>query len=296
MIPKPIKRVLLPAYLFMLYLKTAPRYKKIFYRNFLRNGGSRRSILFYPQAPNHGNAMFKVRHLLGYKVLRNPKQTADLMIHWNYGSDVQIDESLRNMAERGRVLNINCTNITKTHTGRVHQELFGYSLEVDPTTYTGKMVRKSNGNAAHDGVVLQGPLADMDPAYVYQRVVKNEPLPGMAEDLRVPVVGNTIPFVYRKLRPMHMRFSAVNSSTELLEPLSVFTEEELTMIVDFCQAHGLDFGELDVLRDYDEGKIYLIDVSPTPNGPPNHISDEDHVEALRRLVMAFEREFVSQSK
>jgi hypothetical protein len=38
---------------------------------------------------------------------------------------------------------------------------------------------------------------------------------------------------------------------------------------------GLDFGELDLLRDRADGRIYVVDVNPTVNGPTVVLSASD---------------------
>jgi len=54
----------------------------------------------------------------------------------------------------------------------------------------------------------------------------------------------------------------------------------------------LDYGELDVLRDNDNGKIYIVDVSNTPWGPPNNISNKEGKIALIKLADTFRKGFL----
>ena len=56
---------------------------------------------------------------------------------------------------------------------------------------------------------------------------------------------------------------------------------------------GLDYGEIDVLRDRNEGKIYIVDVNNNPAGPPEPISALDGNLAIVRLAEAFENTFAS---
>jgi hypothetical protein len=55
---------------------------------------------------------------------------------------------------------------------------------------------------------------------------------------------------------------------------------------------GLDYGELDVLRDLGDRRIYVVDVNPTPDGPPNHIGAADSEIALARMADAFNEVFL----
>ncbi len=37
--------------------------------------------------------------------------------------------------------------------------------------------------------------------------------------------------------------------------------------IEFTQSIGLDFGELDVLRDIGDGRLYIVDAANTPHSP-----------------------------
>jgi hypothetical protein len=55
----------------------------------------------------------------------------------------------------------------------------------------------------------------------------------------------------------------------------------------------LDYGELDLLRDRGDGRIYVVDVNSTPWGPPNHISEDQSRIAVARMASAFRQAFLS---
>jgi len=61
------------------------------------------------------------------------------------------------------------------------------------------------------------------------------------------------------------------------------------MISEFCSRIGLDYGELDVLRNKDDGKIYIVDVNYTPWGPPAKLSDDENRIALIRMSEVFKQ-------
>lgn len=56
---------------------------------------------------------------------------------------------------------------------------------------------------------------------------------------------------------------------------------------------GLDFGELDIIRDNADGGIYIIDVNKTPWGPPNHILPWQEDRCIEDLAGAFEESFLN---
>jgi hypothetical protein len=144
------------------------------------------------------------------------------------------------------------------------RQVFGYSAEIDPTNHKGMCLRKSEENSAHDGRILQCPT-EPEPGYVYQRLIDTQ-IGHEVEELRVLKVGSRVPLVYRLRRDLADRFLDKNNSVVSLDPATVFTDEELARLVATSDAIGLDVGELDVLRDNADGRIYLIDVNKTPGG------------------------------
>lgn len=108
------------------------------------------------------------------------------------------------------------------------------------------------------------------------------------QEFRVPIIGNQVPFVYRKERLIENRFSSVNTFVEILPRESVFSNKELMQIIEMSRIIGLDVGEMDVLRSKQDGKIYVIDANRTPNGPPNGLSQDNAEKAVQILRRAFE--------
>lgn len=47
----------------------------------------------------------------------------------------------------------------------------------------------------------------------------------------------------------------------------MFADAEQGALLEFCARIGLDYGELDVLRDNDSGTIYVVDANRTPIRP-----------------------------
>lgn len=187
------------------------------------------------------------------------------------------------------LLNHRCTDIAKSRVDAVHHEVFGYALGVDPLVFTGEMVEKSDMNGRHDGCVVQGPLtpAQVSPGHVYQRLINNE-TSGQVDDHRVALFGDTIALVYLKKRPVQSRFSNTNTTAMILSPSAAFSEDEQVLIRRFACAMGLDIGELDILRDRDNNRIYVVDVNKTVSGPPNHLGIRDTLRAIGLLGRSFQ--------
>jgi hypothetical protein len=162
------------------------------------------------------------------------------------------------------VLNARVTDISKAHVGRVFEQVFGYALSLNPVTHCGPMVQKSDINGVHDGRVVDGPLAQPVPGCVYQHPVESWVRDGVSEDLRCIFVGDRIVQVFRKEKAEAARFHAQYLQTALRDPDETFTSGEHALIAQFCAALGLDFGSMDILRDYaDGGRLYIVDVNKT---------------------------------
>lgn len=86
---------------------------------------------------------------------------------------------------------------------------------------------------------------------------------------------------------MNNRFNNDNTGVKILSAEKAFWTYEITAILNFCKEIGLDYGELDILRDKDDKKIYIVDVNNTPWGPPNHLSRADNWKALSMMAKTF---------
>ncbi|MCR6032209.1 hypothetical protein GGQ22_12270 [Nocardioides sp. zg-579] len=261
-----------------------------------RDGSPRIEVAFVPERPHPLNAAWKICTLNGYKITSttgSPGREPALAVHFSGSTERPAPASLSRLS--CRVLNQDCDDISKRAVETASLKAFGYGLAIDPLTHAGMCVEKSDANATHDGRELLAPLGDdaVRPGRVYQRVVDNMTDDGTeVVDLRPVVMGDQIVLVYRKYRPVSDRFSNVNTRTELLSSAEAFDEEERAQILTFCAAMGIDYGELDVLRDRSDGRIYVVDANPTPNGPANHLSPADHWSALDMMCAAWREEFM----
>jgi hypothetical protein len=253
-----------------------------------RARGGSRVVCFAPEVPHSRYVMWKVCQLVGAKVTGADRR-CDLGYAWVDWSDSDGSDRARAVSDG---VNAGCTDIGKRTVDDVHDAVLGYRLALDPTTHTGPCVEKSDRNAAHDGRIVDCPIADPDPERVYQRLVHNERDDGLVEELRVPVVGSQIPFVYVKHRPIADRFAVPNSHVAIVETTTRLSSPELESVLEICARLGLDVGELDVLRDREDGRIYVIDVNRTCYGPPLALPFADQRRAVERLAEAFQQEFL----
>lgn len=125
----------------------------------------------------------------------------------------------------------------------------------------------------------------------YQILIDNRNEEGFFEDIRVPIIGKAIPYVYIKLKEGSARFET-RAQKVLLDVVDKYISEvEKAKIYKFTASIGLDFGEIDVMRNRNDGKLYIVDVNNTPYGPPANLSDTDTKKAVREQVFALRQEF-----
>jgi hypothetical protein len=92
-----------------------------------------------------------------------------------------------------------------------------------------------------------------------------------------------IPFTFFKTRNKGLRFTSKNKSMDIVPATAHLSEQECQNIIMYCQKIGLEYGEIDILRSDDDGKIYIIDVNNTPWWPPNKLGDIDRNIALNMM-------------
>lgn len=196
--------------------------------------------------------------------------------------------------EHVRWINGRCLDIRKSTIARAFEKVSGRILVVNPETYTGAAVRKSEQNGSHDGFVVECPTQN-EKGYVYQKLIDNSISDKCTEDIRVVVVGTELPAAIVKTVPLAQRFSALPSKARVESPETLFTNKEHTLIFAFCRELNLDFGEIDVLRDRRDGELYIVDVNPTALAHPVVLSFAERLKLIRRSARAFRRQFLQSS-
>lgn len=247
-------------------------------------------ISFGPTMPQPWYAIWPVAHLAGFDTTKNPTE-ADILF---YFEDTEFTNQHPFSQTTSPVLNGQCLNIRKSHVAHVFEEVFGYALSIDPFHYNGLAVQKSERNGVHDGQILPCPYFTPREGHVYQRLVDNTEDGRIYTDIRTPVVGNSIPSVYLKHRTSSTRFSDNNVSIGLTTPDSQFSAKEQALIIRFAHRMGLDFGGLDILRDRQDGRIYIVDVNKTDMGPPTTMARHDKLLAMQRLADAFRADVLTR--
>ncbi len=233
---------------------------------------------FAPDRPRPWYLIWSVLHAAGASIAESADE-ADVVFYFDDSTTTKSAQLPRGT----RTINLHCQSIAKSHVARVFEDCFGYSLSVDPASWDGPMVEKSELNGAHDGRIINGPYAPRE-GRVYQRVIDNS-IPGdLVEDIRCPTIGGEIPIVIFKRRGMSERFLNSNTECELAETDSVLSRTEQAQLAEFTRAMKLDWGSLDVLRDRRDNRLYVVDVNKTDMGPPVAMTLNDKIKATKCLA------------
>ena len=172
--------------------------------------------------------------------------------------------------EHAGYLNGRCTDISKRHVDRVLGDVFGFSTAIDPTTFRGQAVMKPDENCSGVGVLIELPVKpeDVSPDHIYQRLVDNTIGNGLVREYRVTVLLGVITDVVRQDRLEEGRLigrgAGGTRGAQNMRAEEAFSADDIARILKFCDRIGLDFGELDILPDRAEGRLYILDANKTP--------------------------------
>jgi hypothetical protein len=183
-------------------------------------------------------------------------------------------------------------DISKILVEKNFNEIFGYSSFINPLEYKGKAVKKNDINAKHDGEIIDCPVQKIEEGFIYQKLIDNSFSDNLIMDIRVPVIKKTVDFVYLKYRYIDIRFKNITIKSEIKKTSEIFSSEEIILINEFCKKNHLEYGELDILRDKTDNRIYIIDVNNTPQGPPANTSKKDKKFALNEIAKEFAMNFL----
>jgi hypothetical protein len=252
--------------------------------------GPRFTIAFTPERARPWYLIRAVTHIAGAKLAKDMAE-ADVVMQFEDATQSPNPPPAR-VKTGARLINFDCTDISKSRVAAASEIAFGNSLIIDPATHVGPAVEKSEINAAHDGHIVQCPTAP-HAGRAYQRLIDNRGIdPSLVEDLRTCTLGGKPICVFVKRRPVTKRFQNTNVDVMLRDPEQVFSGDEIQRIGVFCKQIGLEWGGVDVLRNSSDGKLYIVDANKTDMGPPIALNLADKVKAARKLAQAF-RDYVS---
>ena len=233
------------------------------FKNLFRKRSQVKTIAFYPQTPGPWFNIWQVSRLAQIKTV-NEIDNSDYIFVFEDSTYKEFDQT--SLSSSGKpLINGAINDISKEHVADIFETTFGYSLRIDPTTHHGLAIRKSNANGTHDGAVITCPInsSQIIDGQSYQRLVDSTFDGKTSEDLRVACVMGELVLVYHKHKPLDDRFGTHYLTVDVYEPHEVFSDEEVHLIKAFCKNMNLDFGAIDVMRDKNDERIYIVDVNKT---------------------------------
>lgn len=265
---------------------------KIYYLKMKIQKKNKLVVLCYPETPSYYHTLYNICGYSGHKLTNKP-QKADCIMYFHDVTIRKPDPVIKSLNKDRKVINYNSRDIRKSKIDSLHKKIFGYGLTVNPLTVRGEYIRKGDLNSTHDGKILIKKVKP-EKGFIYQRLVDNT-RNGKACDIRLPIFRNNIPFAYLKYRPLNMRFSDDYTEVKIVKTKKVISDIEYNKIIRLCKSAGLEYGELDALRDRKTGRLYVVDVNNTPAGPSFFLSYKQKLEALKILSGAFNAAFLSNN-
>ena len=245
-------------------LETMIDCKRRYRAAFLKNGLKRRYILCYPQRPKPLHSFYSICHALGLTITSDPRKSSVAVMHFEDATVRAEDPVLGERGKYTKVINGACNDIGKEKVEDVFSHVFGYGMRIDPRTFNGPCVQKSNRNAANDGQIVECPR-EPEKGYVYQKLIDTQE-GDMAVDMRLSIFNDKLPLAYLRYKHISDRFRNTKKSVRV--PVQdILSEDEQRTIIRFCQMLGLDYGELDLIREKSDGKLYIVDANNTPYAP-----------------------------
>ena len=221
------------------------------------------TLAFYPQPSGPWYNAWLAARMSGIDVVKDP-HLADAVFVFDDKTESETGETL-DSSLKAKAINHRIDDISKNRVAEVFKTVFEYSVDIDPLTYQGNAVQKSDANATHDGQVVECPLAPdaVKEGSVYQKLIDSTFDGARSEDLRMAYIGGEIPVVFRKYKIIEKRFGTDYDHVDVWTADEAFSKTEQSDLIKFCEAMGLDFGAVDVMRDKHDGRIYVVDVNKT---------------------------------
>lgn len=251
------------------------------------------TILFYPQLPGWKTTVHQMLMNLGIGITNKLSDSFARAIFWEDRTFRQGRAALEEVCAREKIINYHCTNISKERVEEVFEQVFGYSLRANTAT-AGPMLRKSNYNGAHDGKVIQGPVTEIEEGVVYEKLLNNQLSENLFQDMRVTYLKGMIPLISLRFHDRECRFGKVRRATvEKVE--DHLSSREIEQIRHFCRQLGFEYGDLDLIRNRDDQRLYIVDANPTPSVPSSSVMDPPlRTFMIQELSAAFKKAFLDQ--
>lgn len=196
----------------------------------------------------------------GVEIVTDPERDFDVVIYWSYHKLVRnLDNTLLSLDKRYDVINIGGWDISKTRNERVMHHAFGYNTLIDPFTYKGKMLEKSEMQGLHTMREVKD-VKILKPGYIYVKQIDNRTDDKHVMDYRLYIFDSKVVMVVTKERPIQDRYGGVRESVLkcYTNPEDILSHREQDNITRYCKIYKTSFTELDGVR-HNDGKLYIVD-------------------------------------
>lgn len=221
-------------------------------------------MLFYPDLPRPINKITDICNRLRISITNDPLSNFDLAIHWDYNTYCKLPDDTRKLFENVHCINEDIFDVSKSYVDSIFEEVFSIStlIKQEHGFINGLCVKKCELQASHDMSIVPIPFV-REPGFVYQKLFDSRFCFSHCLELRVPVFDDTIPFVFAKVKSITNPARSLDA-VSLLETHDAFSDDEISNIILFSQYMGMDFGELDIIRNNSDNQIYILDVNNMP--------------------------------
>jgi hypothetical protein len=233
-------------------------------------------VHFAPDRPRPWHVIWSAATLAGIRIT---DQAREADVHFRFE-----DKTVGSTAFAS-ALNGACSDISKSRVAASFESIAGYRMLIDPEAFSAPPVEKSEANGAHDGRIVHCPTPPL-PGKTYQLFIDSTD-GDIAYDYRATIIGRMPLFVLIKTKPATNRFSIHNATVKFAPLADVFSGDEIDLLTRFAKSMQLDWAALDVLRDRETGRIYVVDVNTTDMGPAVDLSLRDRERLKRAISSAF---------
>jgi hypothetical protein len=243
------------------------------------------TLNFYPERPLPRAQLMGMLALIGVRIGTDPRAGGPV-IAWRKGAWLRAADQA---ALPAYAINRSCSDISKSRVDELWASVAGYSVAVDPLVTSGPLVVKGEENAIHDWYLANGPLPRREPGKVYERLIDASAGELFIQSRPVIMRGH-VPLVMAIHFPrQHWRAEAETFPAKVAD---FYTAAEMEQMLAFAAAIGLEYGELDVLRENGSGRLFVIDANPAPVRP-HHIAPNEEALMQRKMADAFAEIFAA---